>query len=89
MIRKQFTFYRSFFESIENLRTNKEKLQAFEILCGYALDHREPDLSAVKPSAATVFMLARPTLDRAHGLSAKAKKLSTVYSTAAESDRLE
>ena len=37
MPRKQFTFYRSFWETIQNLPTNKEKLQAFEMLCDYAL----------------------------------------------------
>ena len=66
MTRKQFTFYRSFYESIENLKTNKEKLQAYQILCRYALDKTEPDLNAVKPCAATVFHIARPILDTAH-----------------------
>lgn len=66
MERKQFTFYRSFWEAIENLPTNKEKLQAYQILCAYALDRQEPQISAVKPSAATVFQIARPILERAH-----------------------
>ena len=66
MERKQFTFYRSFWEAIENLPTNKEKLQAFQILCDYALNETEPDLSAVKPSVATVFRVTRPILKRAH-----------------------
>ena len=74
MQRKQFTFYRSFWESIENLPTNKEKLQAFEILCGYALDKIQPDLKTVKPSAATIFQIAKPILDGAHK---RAKKLAT------------
>lgn len=65
MHRKQFTFYRSFWESIRNLQTNKEKLQAFELLCSFALDFEEPDLHAVKPGAATVFTLARPVLETA------------------------
>lgn len=66
MKRKQFTFYRSFWEAIENLPTNKEKLQAYQILCDYALNQNEPELKAVKPSAATVFQLAKPVLERAH-----------------------
>ncbi len=73
MIRKQFTFYRSFWEAIDNLPTNKEKLQAFQILCDYALNENEPQLSAVKPSAATVFQIARPILERAHQ---RAEKIS-------------
>ncbi len=72
MKRKQFTFYRSFWEAIENLPTNKEKLQAFEILCDYALNETEPELSAVKPSVATVFKIARPILERAHQRAQKA-----------------
>ena len=75
MKRKQFTFYKSFWEAIENLPTNKEKLQAYEILCDYALNETEPDLSAVKPSVATVFMMSRPILERAHE---RAKKAFTV-----------
>ena len=75
MKRKQFTFYRSFWESIENLPTNKEKLQAFQLLCDYALNQTEPDLKTKKPSAATVFQVARPILDTAHQ---RAEKMRTV-----------
>ena len=64
MKRKQFTFYRSFWETIEKLPTNKEKLQAFEMLCDYGLDGNEPDLSTKKPSAAMVFQLSKPVLER-------------------------
>lgn len=74
MVRKQFTFYRSFWETIENLPTNKEKLQAYQILCDYALNQNEPRLSAVKPCAATVFQIAKPILERAHQ---RAEKLMT------------
>ena len=66
MKRKQFTFYRSFWETIQELPTKKEKLQAFELLCDYALDQNEPDLHDKKPSAVMVFQMARPILDRAH-----------------------
>lgn len=66
MARKQFTFYKSFYENIEKLQTNKEKLQAYQLLCGYALTKIEPDLDSVKPSAAMVFSLVRPVLDTAH-----------------------
>ena len=72
MVRKQFTFYRSFWEAIENLPTNKEKLQAYQILCDYALNRNEPQLNAVKPCAATVFQIAKPILERAHERAQKA-----------------
>lgn len=64
-MRKQFTFYRSFWDTIQKLPTNKEKLQCFQILCAYALDEKMPDLNAAKPSAAMVFSIAQPVLDKA------------------------
>ena len=74
MERKQFTFYKSFLDCIENLETNKEKLQAFLLISRYAIYGTPPDLTAVKPCAATVFQIAQPILDTAHERSAKAKK---------------
>ena len=76
MERKQFTFYRSFYVSIEKLQTNKEKLQAYETICRYALYGQEPDISKMKPSVATLFEIIRPVLDTAHKRAEQAKKLS-------------
>ena len=78
-MRKQFTFYRSFWESIENLSTNKEKLQAYQLLCSYALNQQAPDLEPVKPSVQAVFNMVRPLLDRAHARSAYAIHMQDVY----------
>ena len=79
MERNQFTFYRSFWETIEKLPTNKEKLQAFQLLCSYALDKTEPDLDSVKPSAATVFLVSRPILDTAHRRAEKLQKMNDLH----------
>lgn len=76
MSRKQFTFYDSFYESIEKLKTNKEKLQAYRILCDYALHKTEPDMDSLKPGVATVFCIAKPILDTAHARSKGALKMS-------------
>jgi hypothetical protein len=76
MERKQFTFYKSFYESIEKLPTNKEKLQAYQLICDYALTQKEPDLETVKQGAATVFRISRPILDTAHKRASLAKKLT-------------
>ena len=65
-MRKQFTFYRSFWECAEKMKTNREKLEFFEMLCKYALDETEPDLSTKKPAPATLFCAIKPTLERAH-----------------------
>ena len=76
MERKQFTFYKSFYESIEKLPTNTEKLQAYQLICDYALTQKEPDLESKKPGAATVFRISRPILDTAHKRALLAKKLT-------------
>ena len=62
-------------ENIESLQTNKEKLQAYQLLCDYALNHTEPDLSDKKPCAAAVFRAVRPVLDAAHR---RAENMTTV-----------
>ena len=77
MERKQFTFYRSFWESIEKLPTNKEKLQAYQLICGFGLCGIEPELEGKKPTAATVFRIAKPVLETAHKRAAKALLLNT------------
>ncbi len=74
MTRSQFTFYNSFWESIETLRTNKEKLQAYQLICRYALYGGEPELESVNPGAATVFRMARPILDTARRRAEAGKK---------------
>lgn len=65
MERNQFTFYNSFHKSIQNLRSNKEKLQAYQMLCNYALYGALPDQDTIKPSVATIFAIAQPILDTA------------------------
>ena len=71
MERKQFTFYRSFFESIESMRTKKDKLDAYRMLCDYALNGNEPDLQNVSARVASSFALVRPVLDTAAKRSAR------------------
>lgn len=76
MERKQFTFYRSFFEAIENLPTKKEKADAYDLLCSYALFGTAPDLKGKSPLVATLFAVAKPVLDTAHKRAELAQKLS-------------
>lgn len=59
MSRKQFTFYRSYYEAICSLPA---KMQANVLLaiCAYALDDREPSLTGTENA---IFSLVRPTLD--------------------------
>lgn len=78
MERKQFTFYRSFWESIQELPTKREKLLAYEVLCAYALEEKEPQFDGKNPSVTAIFRSIRPILDRAHQRARQAKRLSTV-----------
>lgn len=71
MERKQFTFYRSFFDAIQRLRTKKDKADAYDMLCNYALNGVVPDLTKVPAHIATAFEFARPVLDTAAKRSAK------------------
>ena len=60
--RKQFTFYRSFYEAV-NVLPREIRLGVYEALMHYALDKIEPeDLDCYQTSA---FMLVRPILDSA------------------------
>lgn len=59
MKRNQFTFYRSYWEAIQNLPPEDGAAAAFAIF-SYALDEVEPELNGV-PKA--IFSLVKPTLD--------------------------
>ena len=81
MERNQFTFYNSFYRSIENLRSNKEKLQAYQMICNYALTGKEPDPDAIKPGVATIFAVVRPILDTAMKRSKASRESTPLVST--------
>ena len=59
MERKQFTFYRSFYEAV-NLLPKKEQAAVLLAICAYALDGKEPSLSG---TSAAIFSLVKPNLD--------------------------
>ena len=65
MKRKQFTFYLSFHETIRNFKTKNEQLQAYKVLCDYALLEKAPKMEELKPSVAALFSMAQPVLDTA------------------------
>ena len=58
-MRDGFIFYRSFFESFENL-SKKDKLVLFDALCNYALNDIVPELSG---TTAAIFKLLKPQVD--------------------------
>lgn len=57
--RKQFTFYRSYYEAIKAL-PKKDQTAVLLAICAYALDNEEPKLTG---TATAIFTLVRPTLD--------------------------
>ena len=58
-MRDSFIFYRSFFESINELERD-DKTALFEAICSYALDGKKPSL---KGPAKAVFLLIQPQID--------------------------
>jgi hypothetical protein len=63
--RKQFTFYESFYSALKRIRKKQDRADAYELICEYALFHKEPDLDSVPDSVAIAFELLRPVLDSA------------------------
>lgn len=58
--RKQFTFYRSYWEALKRL-PKKDRLPALDAIIIYAIYGSEPD--GLPPAAETAFILIKPTLD--------------------------
>lgn len=69
-MRKQFTFYRSFWDAVKGLN-QKDRLSALEAICAYALDGEEVKMT---PTAAGMFVLIKPVLDSAEKKSSGGKK---------------
>ena len=69
-MRKQFTFYRSYWEAINKL-PKMSQLALYRAICEYALNETVPELSG---AAASAFILICPTLDRAKRQSDGAKR---------------
>lgn len=69
--RKQFTFYRSYYEALSKLPEN-QRLAVLEAVIGYALDGKEPE--GLNDMQEMAFMLIRPTLDAGRKMAAGGAK---------------
>ena len=69
MERGQFTFFRSYWEALQTL-PKKERLAAYEAICDYALNGTEQEMTG---SAATAFILIKPTLESGRKKAASGK----------------
>ena len=63
MIRKQFTFYRSFMDGIKRIKAKSARCEAYDVIISYALDGVEPNLDKLSDAAALAFIMAKPNLD--------------------------
>lgn len=64
-MRKQFTFYGSFYDAVSVIKDPEARLQAYEAICSYALSGVEPDMDSLADAAAIAFIMAKPNLDAA------------------------
>ena len=63
MNRTQFTFYESFYEALQRIRSPEDRALAYDTLCAYALYGTEPDLDGLPDAVAITFHLIKPNLD--------------------------
>lgn len=57
--------YESIYKSLQRIRNKKDRADAYDTICAYALYNTEPDLSTASDSVAIAFELTRPVLDSA------------------------
>ena len=63
--RKQFTMYESIYKSLQRIRNKKDRADAYDAICAYALYNTEPNLETASDAVAIAFELTRPVLDSA------------------------
>ena len=63
--RKQFTMYESIYKSLQRIRNKKDRADAYDAICAYALYNQEPSLETASDAVAIAFELIRPVLDSA------------------------
>ena len=61
-MRKQFTFYESYWFAVKKLQKQRDRLSALEAICAYAIDGEEIPMT---DAAEAVFTLIKPVLDTA------------------------
>lgn len=64
-MRKQFTFYESFYNALCRIKKKTDRADAYDMICAYALHQIDPDLENASDAVAIAFELLRPVLDKA------------------------
>lgn len=62
-MRKQFTFYASFWEAISRIKDPVVRAEAYDVICNYAINGEQPNLDDLSDAAAIAFAMAKPNLD--------------------------
>lgn len=62
-MRKQFTFYASFWEAISRIKDPVVRAEAYDVICNYAINGEQPNLDELSDAAAIAFAMAKPNLD--------------------------
>lgn len=57
--------YESIYKSLQRIRNKKDRADAYDAICAYALYNQEPDLETASDAVAIAFELIRPVLDSA------------------------
>lgn len=57
--------YESIYKSLQRIRNKKDRADAYDAICAYALYNNEPNIDAYSDSVAIAFELIRPVLDTA------------------------
>ena len=63
MERKQFTFYRSFFDAVSRIRRKSVRADVYDAICQYGLNGEKPDLDSLSSEAAVALTLIMPVLE--------------------------
>ncbi len=74
LVRKQFTFYASYYRAVRPL-PDAQRLAAYDAIADYAFRMSEPKRSS--GAVGTIFALVKPTLDAAHRRSRQYRERKT------------
>ena len=66
--------YESIYKALQKIRNKKDRADAYDAICAYALYNKEPDLEKTSDAVSIAFELTRPVLDSARKKAANGKK---------------
>ena len=65
--------YESIYKALQKIRNKKDRADAYDAICAYALYNKEPDLETTSDAVSIAFELTRPVLDSASKKAASGK----------------